>query len=107
MAARENIEQQTAVLLDLYRFMFDEGDVTRAQLKAKMYAAAAVVEDGTEVNAVAFEGGSTQAIVMYPKEVVIAAARQAIREIDAAVSGVPLADPSVVHSDLSRTRLES
>ena len=70
MPAADNVTQQIAVLADTYRMLITEGDMVRAGLKAKIIAAQAVMEDGTEMVAVANEGGSQSAVVMYPKEVV-------------------------------------
>jgi hypothetical protein len=102
----ELIANQTAALADTYRFLLAEGDITRANLKTKLIAAQGVMEDGVEVNAVAFEGGNTQGVVMYPKEVVMAAALQILRET---ADDNPLAGAvgSAVHADFSACRIET
>lgn len=101
-----HISHQVETLAELYRTLYDEGQVTRPQLLAKATGASAVMEDGTEVNAVAFEGGTTQGIVMYPKDVVIAAALRVYKAT--AADALPgSADPLCVQMDLSRTPVET
>ena len=46
----------------------------RADLKAKIIAAQAIVEDGAEIIAIGNESSTTNAQVFYPKEVILAAA---------------------------------
>ena len=108
MPARENLPQQVWALTETYRLLLREGDITRANLKTKLVAAQAVVEDGSEINALSFEGGSQQAEVTYPKEVVLTACLTILNESDPAnLNPNGSADPSVVHADLSQTRIES
>lgn len=107
MPAAENVTQQIAVLADTYRMLIAEGDMVRAGLKAKIIAAQAVMEDGTEMVAVANEGGSQSAVVMYPKEVVLAAALIVWKETDPANTLAAAGDQSAVHMDFSKTRIEA
>ena len=107
MPAADNVTQQIDVLTKTYRFLLADGDITRATLKAKLIAAQAVMEDGTEIVAIGNDGSTTNAAVMYPKEVVMAAALQVLEESD---EDNPLAgtdDLSPVHMDFSRTRIET
>ena len=60
----DNATQQIEVLTETYRMLIAEGDMTRADLKAKIIAAQAVMEDGTEMVAVANEGGSQSAVAL-------------------------------------------
>jgi len=105
--ASENIPLQIATLAATYRLLLADGDIARPDLKAKLIAAQGVMEEGTEINACQFEGGSSSAVVMYPKEVVLAAALQILQETDPTSVTANGADPSVVHADLSRTRIEA
>lgn len=106
MSVRENVSHQVATLAATYRLLLRENDITRANLKSKLIAAQAVMEDGSEINALAFEGGTTQAIVLYPKEVVLAAALQVLEETDPA-NPLAGANQDVIHADFSRTRIET
>lgn len=101
-----NTDLQIQTLTETYRLLLSEGDITRAQLKAKVLEAQAGMEDGTEITATRVEGGSAEATVMYPKEVVLAAALQVLRETDTN-NATRNADQTVTHADLSRTRIET
>ena len=103
---RANLSHQLDTLCRTYRMLLAEGDIQRADLKAKVISAQAVVEDGSEIDAMSFDGQNQQAAVMYPKEVVIAAALNVYEESDPA-NPYGSADQSVVSADLSRTRIES
>ena len=103
----ENTALQIATLAATYRLLIKDGDITRADLKTKLIAAQSVMEEGTEINALTYEGGSSSAVVLYPKEVVLAAALQVLSETDPTGVLAGGADPSVVHADLSRTRIEA
>lgn len=108
MPGADNTHLQISTLAATYRLLLKDGDISRAQLKGKLIAAQAVMEDGSEINATAFEGGSVNATVMYPKEVVLAAALAVLEESDPDnAAGLLGLDPSVVHADLSHTRIET
>lgn len=110
MPARENVEFQVDVLKRLWRRQLaaQPPTITEAQLMAYATGAAAVVIDGTEVIRVTFGDGATEAIVNHPKEVVIKAALDILDEIDAGTGpGGSTVDDSVVHADLSKTRIET
>jgi enoyl-[acyl-carrier-protein] reductase (NADH) len=104
--ARENLDMQLDVLTRLYRRQHTAGTLTPDALLALAAGAGAVMQDGGEVIAVTFEGGSTSALVMYPKEVVARAALDVLDEIEDA-QGLGDADTSVIQADFSRTRLET
>jgi hypothetical protein len=106
----DNTTQQIEVLTETYRMLISEGDMVRADLKTKIIAAQGVMEDGTEITAVANEGGSQNAQVMYPKEVVLAAALTAWKETDPdedTAAAAAANDLGAVHMDFSHTRLET
>jgi DNA-binding LytR/AlgR family response regulator len=104
--ARENLDMQVDVLKRLYRRQYTAGTLNADSLLALAAGAGTVMQDGSEVIAVTFEGGSTSALVMYPKEVVMRAALDVLDEKD---PDDPFAgaDRSAVYADLSRTRLET
>jgi hypothetical protein len=103
----DNVTQQIAVLADTYRLLLAEGDIVRADLKAKIIAAQAIVEDGAEIIAIGNERSTTNAQVFYPTEIVLAAALIVWKETDPANTRAAAANQSAVHADLSRTRIES
>ena len=72
--ASENTSLQISVLTRTYRVLVATGVLTRATLFTKIVAAQAVMEDGSEIIAIGDASGNQSAVVMYPKEVVIAAA---------------------------------
>jgi predicted dinucleotide-utilizing enzyme len=103
----DNTSLQISALARTYRLLLNEGDITRFQLKAKLIMAQTTMEDGSEINACSFDGGTSSAVVLYPKEVVMAAALQILEETDPANPAISGIDPSSVQADLSRTRIES
>jgi len=103
----DNTALQVSALAATYQLLIDDGDITRDQLKSKLLLAQNAMEDGSEINACSFEGGQAQAVVMYPKEVVMAAALQVLRNTATGSNTANGADPNVVQADLSRTRIET
>jgi len=104
----DNTTQQIEALTETYRMLIAEGDMVRADRKAKVIAAQAVMEDGAEVLAVGSEGGNVSAQVWYPKEVVLLAALKVWKETDPANADIAAAgDPGVVHMDFSLGRIET
>jgi len=104
----DNTALQISVLKRLWKRQLNATppQLTVEALLVKAAGAGAVMEDGSEVIAVAFEGGSTQATVRYPKEVVMAAALDLLDDLDAGAE-LTGANPNVVHSDFSFTRVET
>lgn len=105
----ENIDLQISVLTRLWTRQLAEvpPTVTAEQLRTYASGAAAIMVDGAEVIGVAFEGGSTNAVVPYPKYVVMAAALDVLDKIDADDSDGSPVDPDVTHFDLSKGRIET
>jgi hypothetical protein len=64
----DNVTQQIAVLAATCRLLIAEGDLTRADLEAKIIAAQAVMEDGAEIIAIGNDGSNTQGEVRRSKE---------------------------------------
>ena len=106
--ASENTTLQISVLTRTYRALIASGTLVRAGLLTKIIAAQGVMEDGSEIIAVGDASGSQSAVVMYPKEVVLAAALTVYEETDPANPlGAGNATPPVVHFDFSTTQIES
>lgn len=95
----------TALQISVLKRLWKRQALTDEQLLAKAAGAGAVMEDGVEVIAVAFEAGSTQGQVKYPKEVVMAAALDLLDEREAGEDAA--SNPNVIHADLSTTRVET